>query len=109
VDVEGARRGDEIGAMARAVLVFRDNAVRRRELEAAVDREAEERRRQEAVQELLAGFERSLASLLDVIDRAGAGLDGSARSLTRAAEDHEPLAVRRPRVPGDGRRGEHGG
>jgi len=42
VEVEGQTRGDEVGSMAKAVQVFKDNAVRSRELEA----EAAEQRRQ---------------------------------------------------------------
>ena len=35
IEVQGAGRGDEIGAMARAVLVFKDNGLEQRRLEAA--------------------------------------------------------------------------
>jgi methyl-accepting chemotaxis protein len=42
VEIEGQTRGDEVGAMAKAVQVFKDNAIRGRELEG----EASEQRRQ---------------------------------------------------------------
>jgi len=42
VEIEGQTRGDEVGVMAKAVQVFKDNALRSRELEA----EAAEQRRQ---------------------------------------------------------------
>jgi methyl-accepting chemotaxis protein len=45
VPVNGARRGDEIGAMARAVAVFRNNAIELRDTEQA---RADERARAEA-------------------------------------------------------------
>ncbi|OYW99395.1 MAG: methyl-accepting chemotaxis protein, partial [Caulobacter vibrioides] len=55
VEVRGADRKDEVGAMARSVQVFKDNAVALRTAEAAQQRanaetEAERRRNQEAVE-----------------------------------------------------------
>ncbi|MBO9706980.1 MAG: HAMP domain-containing protein [Caulobacter sp.] len=55
VDVSGAQRKDEVGAMARSVQVFKDNALALRTAEAAQQRaaaetEAERRRNQEAAE-----------------------------------------------------------
>jgi methyl-accepting chemotaxis protein len=64
VDVQGTERGDEIGHMARAVLVFRDAAVENIRLEglsAEQRREAEEERRKNAQAQATAAAEQAEA------------------------------------------------
>lgn len=54
--IEGGARRDEIGAMARAVQIFKDNAVRTRELEAEADQQrnlSDDERRRNAEKERL--------------------------------------------------------
>jgi methyl-accepting chemotaxis protein len=62
IDVQGTERGDEIGLMARAVLVFRDAAVEKIHLEgraAEQRREVEEERRRNAEAEAKAAAEQA--------------------------------------------------
>jgi methyl-accepting chemotaxis protein len=77
IEVPGADRGDEIGHMARAVLVFRDAAIEKTRLEAAsVDQQkaAEiERQRNEAARAAAA------AQVKHVVDALGDGLDQLAK------------------------------
>ena len=62
IDVSGAERGDEIGHMARAVLVFRDAAVEKERLEAETAEQrgrTEEERRQNAAAQVKAAEEQA--------------------------------------------------
>ncbi|CUX10335.1 HAMP domain-containing protein [Rhizobium oryzihabitans] len=63
IDVPGAKRGDEIGEMARAVEIFREAAIRNRELETQADtnREKAERDRVELQQRAEAEAEERLS------------------------------------------------
>ncbi|WP_298725635.1 methyl-accepting chemotaxis protein [uncultured Ferrovibrio sp.] len=68
VDVTGKERGDEIGEMAKAVQVFKDNMVARSEAEAQIARqreEAEQRRQEREARERAAGEE--IASLVNKV------------------------------------------
>jgi methyl-accepting chemotaxis protein len=49
VAIPGESRGDELGAMAKTVAVFRENAVARVRLEAAARQETEKERRRQAM------------------------------------------------------------
>ncbi|MEO1065553.1 MAG: cache domain-containing protein, partial [Actinomycetota bacterium] len=94
-EVPGADRRDEIGEMARAVEVFRQNALEKLELEAAAEEEARDRAEAEAAAE--AEQRRVLAATADsfesevggIVQRVGASsedLRGAAASLADAAE-----------------------
>ncbi|NWG45804.1 MAG: HAMP domain-containing protein [Alphaproteobacteria bacterium] len=62
--VSGAERGDEVGAMARAVEVFRENAIERQRLEAQQASELAARTAREgAMSRLIAAFRSEVASL----------------------------------------------
>jgi methyl-accepting chemotaxis protein len=87
--IEGLKRGDEVGVMAQAVLVFRDNAVALREAQVqrqrAREQAAEEKR--EALARLAANFENKILSVAAALASSAAQLDGSARSMSGVAED----------------------
>jgi methyl-accepting chemotaxis protein len=82
-EVAGVARRDEIGAMARAVEVFKQNAleVRRLEQERAelARRGAEERR--SLLGGLASGFEASVKQVVDAVVDAAGRMHGTARSL----------------------------
>jgi methyl-accepting chemotaxis protein len=85
---------DEMGAMARAVDIFRQNAVARAELEAAQAAEQAARlRRAERVDDLVQTFERKIAASLDIVTTATTELDATARAMTRVADDTNSQAV----------------
>jgi methyl-accepting chemotaxis protein len=77
IEVPGADRGDELGHMARAVLIFRDAAVEKNRLEAAsADQQKAtetERQRNEAARAAAA------AQVKHVVDALGAGLEQLAK------------------------------
>ncbi len=88
VEIPGHGRRDEIGAMADAVQVFRDNAVARARLEAeqAAERQAKEQRAQR-IEGLVHGFDADIAGILKTVTAASAELESTARAMSAAAEE----------------------
>ncbi len=94
-EIPGVGRGDEVGKMAATVQIFKDNALRMRELEKA---EAETRERAAAerhsVMENLAGdFERSVNGIVRSVSTAAAGMQTTAQSMTATASDASARAA----------------
>jgi methyl-accepting chemotaxis protein len=78
---------DEIGAMAKAVDVFRQNAIARIALEAQqVSERSARQRRADRVDELVGGFERTIGGAIAVVTAAATELDATARSMTGVAD-----------------------
>ncbi|WP_315766864.1 methyl-accepting chemotaxis protein [Bradyrhizobium sp. SZCCHNR2009] len=88
-EIPGAGRGDEVGAMAATVQIFKDNALRMRELErgevASQERAAAERRT--AMENLAAEFERSVNGIVRSVAAAAQGMQSTAQSMTATASD----------------------
>ncbi|OJX70553.1 methyl-accepting chemotaxis protein [Magnetospirillum sp. 64-120] len=83
-DVPHVDHGDEIGHMARAVVVFRENGQANAELQADRERTASERaRRQEVVEELLAGLDGHVVNVLERLSQATTTLRGTAEAMMR--------------------------
>jgi methyl-accepting chemotaxis protein len=85
VEVEGQARGDEIGAMARALETLRANALRAREIEAAARKGRAQAERLAAQAALATELERSLGGIADRLAHASEGLRGSADGLAATA------------------------
>ena len=86
VEVPQASLRDEIGAMARNVLVFRDNAVERERLAAAEASEVDARqRRARAVDTLIASFGSAVDAVLAELRRAAGGLGQAAGAMDNVA------------------------
>ncbi len=87
--IPGGESRDEIGRMARAVEVFRDNAlaVRRMEQEAAAQREAAEADRARMMTDLAGRFEQGMQGVI-------AGVGGRADDMGRSAGDLAKVAER---------------
>jgi methyl-accepting chemotaxis protein len=84
-----AASGDEIGAMAGALVVFRDNAVAIREANARALREqaeASEGRRRERAR-IASEFEAQVRSVVETVSAAAAELQANARTMTATADD----------------------
>ncbi|QCN94808.1 HAMP domain-containing protein [Azospirillum argentinense] len=87
VAVDGAQRKDELGAMARAVQVFKDGLIEADRLAAAQAAEqASKQRRAEAVERLVSRFGDSSAASLRTVAAAASELDATAHSMTSMAE-----------------------
>ena len=86
--VDGTRRRDEIGGMARTVLVFQGNAVAMHRLEAereqmAREAEAEKKR---ALKALADGFESTVSGIITTVHRSATEMHGTAQSLAASTE-----------------------
>jgi methyl-accepting chemotaxis protein len=81
-------RQDEIGEMARAVEVFKDNAAARSVLEdKSRAEEATRAARQAKVDKLIGDFRSSVGTVLSAVDASMKKLDGTASSLTSVASE----------------------
>lgn len=97
VEIVGLGQSDEIGAMARAVQVFKDNAIAMEQMEAERKVMAE-RAETEKLQErnrLADQFEASVAGVVQSISAAASSLKDTARRMSATAEDtsKQSLAV----------------
>jgi methyl-accepting chemotaxis protein len=82
IEVPSTDAKDELGEMARAVLVFRDNAIERERLAAEQIAEVEARnRRSGAVDQLIRGFEDAAGRSLQALRGASGELDGASDQL----------------------------
>ena len=88
VEIPARGRGDEIGAMAAAVQVFKENAIERIRLEAeqAAEIEAKEKRTR-AIEQLIGDFDGQMASILRTVSSAATELDSTAQSMAATAEE----------------------
>ncbi|MEH2529364.1 methyl-accepting chemotaxis protein [Bradyrhizobium sp. AZCC 1588] len=94
-EIPGIGRGDEIGAMAATVQIFKDNAVRIRGLEqkeAEVQARAEAERRA-AMESIASDFERSVTGIVRSVSTAAAGMQSTAQSMTTTASDASARAA----------------
>jgi len=87
--VPGAGRGDEIGAMADSVRVFRDGLVRAAtlEAEAAQARTALEAQRKSAMSEMAGSFEAAVGGVVRAVSAAAAELQATAVRMSAAATE----------------------
>jgi methyl-accepting chemotaxis protein len=94
-DIPGVGRGDEVGAMAATVQIFKDNAVRIRDLE-KVEAETQGRiaaERRTAMENLASDFERSVNGIVRSVSTAAAGMQTTAQSMTATASDASARAA----------------
>jgi len=90
ITVTDHERGDELGHIARAVLVFRQNAIERKEIERSDrDRLATSEYRSKAVGELMSAFQNRAAAVLSEVEMAQTGLEQTARALAGTAEQSQ--------------------
>jgi methyl-accepting chemotaxis protein len=89
VPIEGLKRSDEVGIMARAVLVFRDNGVALREAQTLRQRAREQAAAEKhaAVDEFARSFESKILSVTEALAQSAAALDHSARAMSEVADE----------------------
>ncbi|RVU36684.1 methyl-accepting chemotaxis protein [Hwanghaeella grinnelliae] len=97
VDIPGAERRDEIGSMAGAVQVFKDNAIEVKRLEserAEAERRAEEEKRAEMLR-LADAFEAAVSGVVNSVSSAAAEMQSSSESMQGTAEQtsHQATTV----------------
>ena len=88
-DTPGVGRGDEVGAMARTVAVFKTNAQEVNRLRADLEQQKQqtERERRQVMSGLAAKFEASVGGIVDGVGSASAQLQSTARSMAATAEE----------------------
>ncbi len=89
VIVNGLDRADEIGAMAKAVQIFKQNAVEMDRLQQEQElqkRKSEEQRRKDQL-ELADSLERTVKAVIEEITQLGDGMKGSSAKLLNLAKD----------------------
>ena len=86
-DIPGVRRGDEIGVMAGAVQVFKDNMIKADELAAGQERikAGAALERQSAMRNLADDFETKVGRLVGMVASSSTELEATARSMTGTA------------------------
>lgn len=88
-EVPAQDRQDEIGSMAAAVQVFKENAIRNTELVA--EQEAQKQRAEEEkhkmMNDLADNFETGVGGIIDTVSAASAELESTAQSMSTIAEE----------------------
>ena len=94
-EIPGVGRGDEVGAMAATVQIFKDNAVRVRELEKseADTRAGAANERRTVMENIASDFERSVNSIVRSVSMAAAEMQSTAESMTATASDASARAA----------------
>ena len=93
-EIPFAERKDEIGRMAAAVQVFKDNMIKARELEAAAT-ETEKRnaaQRKADMHKLADEFQVAVGQIVDTVSSASTELEAAANTLTKTAESTQALS-----------------
>jgi methyl-accepting chemotaxis protein len=95
VHVDGMHRQDEIGAMANAIEVFKNNSLERARMraEAAEQKEKAEAAQREAREELAHTFEQRVGALVQALSASAAEMEKVAQSMTLSAEQTSRQAV----------------
>ncbi|MFD6319438.1 CHASE3 domain-containing protein [Methylorubrum thiocyanatum] len=87
VEIPFRERREEVGAMAGAVQVFKDNLIRTRALEeeTALARAGAEAQRKAAMREMADNFERAVSSIVGAVSSAATELQATAESMAGTA------------------------
>ncbi|MTJ79972.1 MAG: HAMP domain-containing protein [Telmatospirillum sp.] len=95
VDVPARDRGDEIGQMAGAVQIFKENAIEMERLrsEQKIQEERTEAERRRSMNELASNFEASVMGVVQAVSSRSTELNGAAQSLSALARETEQQAA----------------
>ena len=94
--IRGAHRRDEVGAMARAVEVFRDNAVALREAERArtSDREQAVARKTQTLDAIAQAIESEILTVAAAVEQSATELEACARGMSSVLSESQHHASR---------------
>jgi len=89
VSIEGLRRSDEVGTIARSVLVFRDNtaALKAAEAEREQARAQAQAEKREAIEQFARNFEQKVLTVATALAQSATELDRFAHSMNDVAEE----------------------
>src|SRR6266404_3418281 len=85
-EIPSLGRKDEIGAMAEALRIFKDNAQRVRAMEA-------EKARNDVMRNVADGFEKAVGNIIKKVTNASSDIEIAAGSLTKTAETTQELSA----------------
>jgi methyl-accepting chemotaxis protein len=88
VEVPATERHDEIGLMAKAVLVFKENMIKAKEF-AAREAEAQKQReaRAQAIEKLTGDFDKDASDVLKTVASSATEMQATAQNMTATAEE----------------------
>ena len=87
VTVPSTENKDEIGDIARTVLVFKENAIERQRLEAAqAEQRAQQEKRAKLVEKLISDFDSVVGKALGIVTGASGQLHETAEAMTRTSQ-----------------------
>jgi methyl-accepting chemotaxis protein len=95
VEVHGTERRDEVGEVAKAAVVFKENGIAKIRMEAE-QKEAETRaaaQRRKDMLQLADRFESAIGEIVDTVSSASTELEASASTLTGTADRSQDLAT----------------
>ncbi len=94
VEVPSTRQKDEVGEMARAVLVFKENMIKAAELQAAAEEENKARLAHvKRIEELNSSFDKAVADVLSTVSSAADELQSTAQAMASIAEETNTQAT----------------
>ncbi len=94
-EVPAQNRKDEIGDMSGAVQVFKENAVRNKELEADQEKQKQiaEEEKHKAMNQLADDFDASVGGIVETVSSASAELNATAQSMASISEETSSQAT----------------
>jgi len=95
IEIPSLNRGDEVGAMARAVQIFRESAQQVKAMESAqagLKLKAEEDRKA-AMSRVADGFEQAIGKIVEAVSTASSEIERAAGSLTKTADETQELTA----------------
>ncbi|MDO8288842.1 MAG: methyl-accepting chemotaxis protein [Parvibaculum sp.] len=94
INIPATDRQDEVGAMAQAVLIFRDNMIKADKLstEQATE-QAARMKRAESLQHLVSNFEGEVAGILDSFSESSRSLEETARAMNTTSDQTSEQAA----------------
>jgi methyl-accepting chemotaxis protein len=102
VVVPSVGRGDEIGAMAGAVQVFKESMVEAERLGVEqAEQQAVRQKRSQAIETLVTDFERQIGNTVSVLASASTEMEATASSMTGSAEQTDRQAIEVARAAQD--------
>ncbi|WP_316239032.1 HAMP domain-containing methyl-accepting chemotaxis protein [Bradyrhizobium sp. SZCCHNR1015] len=93
-DIPNESRQDEIGAMARALKIFKDALIAKKDSDEAAQRDAQAQiDRARRLDALTRNFELTIADIVNTVSSAASGLETSADTLTNTANRSQELST----------------
>ncbi|NVO15058.1 MAG: methyl-accepting chemotaxis protein [Rhodoplanes sp.] len=96
IDITGMDRGDEVGDIAKAAVVFKQNGIEKIKLQQEqqeIDRRAVAQRKAEMTK-IADGFEAAVGEIIETVSSASTELEAAAGTLTTTAENTQRLSTR---------------